>query len=560
MRAELSSRNQYTPDGRMKWSRVWALLIVPLSTAMLVGFLMSWLYLRGWYFVVLVPLIATAVLTAGVIAGVRASHCRKPYLALAIGLLAGTTSYLSYYYFGMAGTLPPGQPARIEMLPDYIQFRLANDVQNDAARPNQKAKEPDKFINWFTFLYEGLIMIGVAGEIARRYASRAYDPVRAQWMKLETIPQPIGTLAQLEAALANDTIADFCDTHPAYTVPNNVAACRLTLEYTNDDGVSPLDRPIYLSATETPIKTWFASWFSRSNLLQQKEIRSLEALELQPLFPALTTILKAKHSELRSEPSTVAGQALSDVAFAHAPPVSTSAASVATTTTSLATITPIAEDDRLKVTSLKHVLLINVIGGAPLIGIVAGIGLGFAAFKLSEMNLVPLAIIAGVIAAVLILASIYISQACPLTLETLYTVSTLRKGMLRRSGKCVEPNDPEAFPVFLTVRENWLKIKLETSSDAGFAKIDSRNRRLLMECDNERFQIPFDSVVGCSCVPFSMSIDPNTQFWKLSLIVQTAEGQREILFSRANPTWTRKNNRMRQLEAEQLQDELAAAY
>ena len=284
----------------MRWSRLPGLMLFPLLTALLSASTLNWLFERGWYFVVMVPMAVGGLLAYVTWLTVAWSHCRIPWLATAIGLIVGLVAYLGYFQVSMASTLGIGVH-RVDLLPRYIAVRMATDVQEDQANPNRDPGDPDPFMNWFSFVCELLFVAGVPAHVAGRRAMQAYDVMHDVWLKKESVLYPSGALASLTMALENGQTERFCEVQRPVN-GNPQSCCQVTLEYTCSDEVSPLERPVYLTATENPFRSELGALFRRSQMFIQREITRDEVLEFQSQFKGLDQTLRDHHEELRDLP------------------------------------------------------------------------------------------------------------------------------------------------------------------------------------------------------------------------------------------------------------------
>lgn len=539
MSSILSARNQYTPDGQMKWGR-FPLLLLPLPGGLLTGMLLTFLFHVGWYLIVLASLFAGGLLALSMWLAVRWAACRIPWLAGLVGLFAGVIAYSSYFYFDMVVQIGPNAAVHPELLPDYIQFRMENDVQEDVGGgvPNRNPPKPSVFMNWLTFVYESLIIIVMAVECGRRTAWRAHDAELDCWMKREEVRLQPGARDALTAALEGGDLNQFLDAYRPIAAPNNTQVCTVTIEYADFGDTSPLERPVYLSAVEAPLRTALKGVFGRSGLFLQVELTAQEALRLQPLFSKFSDAIMARHEELAE--------------VSQAPGVSHEMADAVAV--SDARIEELPESQRVNIFRGRHLLMANLCGAMPIGLILGGALIGFLAT-------LPGTIIAGVLigipAGLLVIAGILIALCCPHAAETSYAVRVLRRHFAERSGCVVNAESPDNFHVALTVRENWQKVKMETASDAGFAEIDESAQQINMECDAERFEIPFSSIISADSERFMMPIDQNSEYWYTRLVVKIPEGTREILLCDASPVWGLWTSSKRRRRTEEISQQLA---
>ncbi|MEZ6123926.1 MAG: hypothetical protein R3C49_12205 [Planctomycetaceae bacterium] len=533
-------RDQYCADGGIRVGRSAVLILLPILSAMVAGFLLHLLFQHGWYLVVLAACAAGGIVAGGIYVAVRWTHCRKPWLAFGIGAAGAVLCYLAFFYFGMRAAFGPA--AGIETLPTYIQFRMATDVQEDVGRNQAAQRKPSPVMNWLLFGTELLMMVLMASEAARKAAGRVYDTDFDCWTKSETVRLVPGAYDSLEQALQNEALDEFLEVYRPAGTANQNAMCQVTLEYTIHPDVSPLERPVYLSAVEAPLRTAFRSLFARSSLLLQKELTAQEAIRFQRLFSGFARAVAARHSELaeiNTQQMPLAG-------------VQKTGPAQNRQVTQTADIEPIPEQERMYLYSGKHLLMENLCGGLPILLLAAAAGFGWLAAQVWDPAS-PLPGIAAVAAAILMaVPGLYLPLMCPHTAETAYARSVVRRSVAHRPERIVDPDEPDAFPVALTVREKWQKTVLETATDGGLAVLDHSARVLKMECDVERFIIPLDSIVSCAVEPFSMPIDPNTEFWYVRLIVQTRTASRELLICPTMISWIRNTNTTRRQRAEQF--------
>lgn len=531
MALTVEERDQYSPDGRVKLSRI-PMLAVPVFAAILAGLLLALLFHVGWYLIILAALVAGGIVAGGMWGAVRFGHCRIPKLATALGLLCGVVAYSSYFYFDMIAQVGPEVAARVDAVPSYIMFRMENDIHEDVGRPQPRAKKPAVFMNWFAFIMELALIVGIAVETGRRLAWRAYDVDTAEWFRKQETRLPVGAHDELVNALESETLDQFIENWPPTGLPQNAPACALTLEYSGSKSESPLEKPVYLSAVESPFRTGIRSIFGRSRMLLQKEITPREALRLQSLFPVFAEVVQSFHGELD--------------AVRHAKPQYN-----AVETEAVATVVDIPETERTHIFKGTHLLMQNVFGGLPLLLIFAGVGIGYVATLPADIVWI---VALGVVAGMMILAGILIALCCPQAAESTYSVGVLKRNVQHRIDRIVDPDMDDVFHIAMTDRANWQKVKLETATDAGFAEISESSQELRLECDAQRVVIPFRSIIKSTVERFMMPIDQKTEFWFVCVTANTADGAREYLFCDASPVWGIVNNKRRRRRAEEIQN------
>jgi hypothetical protein len=512
----LSEREHYRPDQGVNALRLPVLVGLPAGTAVGIAWLLRTAYLGGWYWIILLPCLLAFVLGGMMHAAVVLSHCRQPVIAALIGLSAGLLAYLGYFYFTMTGLLP-GAP--LQSLPDYIQFRMETDTEEDIGRP-ARGGQPNEFMNWWAFATELLFLVGVPLAMGRRRARRAYSAELGQWLERDEVRFRTGARDQIEAALRDGWLERFVSKNRPITTPQQTDACRVWIEYVKAPEVSPLDHDVYLTAIERPFRTWLASLVMRDPL-DQVRLETQECLALQPIFPALAGQLRTHHEELRDAPQTTPGLEVTEVP------------TPAGEATEVAHFEEIPEQERAQLFSGRHLLMSNVVAGIPLLGLAAAAGLiGLGYFLQQRGTALPLVLslyAGGVVLGVICFGAL---AANPYAAEQIYCYRLLQRTIRQRPEAIVDADDPDVMHIALTRRENWQKVKVETCTDAGLATFDDETGEFLFEGDVERFRIPAGAVVDCRPEQLHNPIDKHTQYWFTRCVVRIPTGTRELLMCR----------------------------
>ncbi len=541
MSTPLIHRETYRPSGIVGWLRSPLLLLIPLNVAWIAAAVLCWLFNAGWYLIILVPMVIGAIVGVCVALTVGVSRLRRRTLAFLLGAMTGALAFVGSYHLQMVSLFGPAMITRIDALPWFIEFRLQSDVQNDAARPDDPNEQPQYWMNLMLFLFEGGSMTLIPATMAAARAGRVYDDQSRCWAKKES--------RTLATGLGQAVLDHLGRTPPggldqivrisrgaASPGDVNASQCSVTLEYVSDEDHSPLARPIYLSVTDPTFNTrWLDKWTGRGGNLKQAKLTYEEAVAVTPLFERFEQSLAKHHPELRPVPGELAAR-----------PGGGEFAASAT-----ATVTEVDESHRPGVFRGKHLLIENIIGGSPLLMLAAAAGLCGLAYWLHPQIGLPGSIAVAAPGVLLGLIGVYVSQACPTTPESLYTRAVCRGAIGQRLDRLVDPADPEALFVVFSDRSRWEKIKLETCTDAGFAKITD-DGTFLYEGDAFRLTVPRGAIIGCQTVPMSMPIDPSRKFWMVALEIQTPAGPVEHLVAQSLESPWRSTNGTRRRAAERL--------
>jgi hypothetical protein len=535
------TRVRYQSDYSASWSLLPVAIAVALFAAVVLAWFMKLAYVCGWYLIFLLPLLCGLVLGGVVYATVGWICCRNHWLAATLGILAGLICYLGYYDLCLRDMLPPGIAWRIEMLPKYIKFRMKTDVQNDVGAPENVAarRKPVDFLNWWTFVWELGIIVGIGGGTGWSRARRAYCRELAQWMRREKAYLPLDSDKAFLAALESGTLAEFLAVTPAGANEQN--SCRLILEYAAPTEGSLLDYPVYASLIKGLPKTslWQMLRNMRRTVLRQAQLHPSEVLTLRPLFPQLAQLLTLQHEELRDLPPDVL-----PTAATLTPP------SDENTLNEVARVWPVPERFRQRVRSKGYALWVNLVGLTPIVFLAIGGALVGGGLWLVIEKAVPLGWIAVPFGVPLFLWGVYIAKYCAAVPENRWIERRLRREISQRPDFLVDPRDIESLYASLIPRENFVKVKFTLSSDLFLLKIDEEKQRLLIEGDYNRYSIPRGAIAVCEPQCFFHPIDhqQRVQIWVVRLMVQFEEGLREMLLCHSSTNWrTVTNKRRRQL-------------
>ena len=123
-----------------------------------------------------------------------------------------------------------------------------------------------------------------------------------------------------------------------------------------------------------------------------------------------------------------------------------------------------------------------------------------------------------------------------------------------RPDPIVAVSSPDVEMVNLTVRENWVQVKLDVRDDIGLLEIDDKRRELRIEGDKRRYWVPLDAVVSCQPERFYHPLDKQlaNPYWYVRLVVPVAGRERELLFAPTFRDWRPRTGANRQLLAADL--------
>ena len=542
--SSISPRSQYLADGKTAWSLAPMAVVVSLAAAAAVGWVFQFVFFQGFYWFILVPVVGGFALAGVLRAMVRWTRCRNQLLAGALGLIVGLTTYAAYYEFCMIHVIRHNVGWHFDWLPRYIWHRLNTDVirsSHEIGNPQNQRGTPNLPLNCVLFGIDFSILVGITTHGPWKRAGYAYCPELGQWMRRESATWPAFLGQRFIAALQEDSLMEFVARTPAGGNPR--VCCRLTVEYAAPPSGSTFTYPIYATladAAERP--TWHRPKTLPVTLLRQIVLAPAETLALRPLFPELAKLLSAQHPELAALPADV-------IPAAAAIPAGAVAQITGVSTPSGRRIrTPGAN---VWVTSLRVAPLLCGLGGA------LTFGGGFLLFV--KTLLLPIILVAAPIAVGLMGFGLY-AAICYGVLEGRSTVRRLRQEIALRPDALVDPADADAACMSLIPRASFNSLWTPPAADVMLVKIDAPQRRLLMEGDENRYEIPAAAISECGTQCFFHRSDNknSSQIWMLRLVVQLQQGSRELLLC-VNPVrWVPASNKRRRRAAEEMLRQIAA--
>jgi len=174
-----NERQRYKPSGRIFLPFFLPLSALVYFSALVVGIVLSILFFSGYYFVGVAAFVAGLLMAGLVFGAARFGRCRNPWAALFLGASAGLLVYVFHYYVCMVAEVGVFSPS---LLPDYIAFRMENDVLRDAVQSEDTVPTTPAGIeiafNWFLLGVEALALMAIpawTGWAAARRLSAPHD-------------------------------------------------------------------------------------------------------------------------------------------------------------------------------------------------------------------------------------------------------------------------------------------------------------------------------------------------------------------------------------------------
>lgn len=192
----LFQRGGYRPSDKCDWLKLLTIALPLAVLAACAGAFFLSLALH-WGFYVLLALPMSAALLLGLCAAwfFRSAHCRYPAVAGVCGILLGSVMFLGYYHCRFVALAGAAGPARIEALPEFIDFCLHHDVVHEFHGPHatgivhgfedipkQNKEQPKVGLNCVGFVVDWLAAAVACGSLTFLGARRAYCDACSRWM------------------------------------------------------------------------------------------------------------------------------------------------------------------------------------------------------------------------------------------------------------------------------------------------------------------------------------------------------------------------------------------
>src|SRR5579864_5210322 len=248
----------YLCSGKVRWGRFFPRAMLVLATAVAMGVFLQQMNRWGFYFVILMPFLAVLPVAGLVIVSVGSGHCRSPFAGGLLGMGAAILMYLTYYHCGFVELAGVGNIRRVDVLPNYIWFRLHTDVIQDAQGPprNQPGNRPqraDFVMNLLAFLIELGMICAFVGGLGCKLSSGPYDERNESWLVEETMTFTQGTGQLLANAVQSGDLENFAASRPA-RVSAGPPCTKVTVYYGSTVSGRQAPAPVYLTVDEIEIR------------------------------------------------------------------------------------------------------------------------------------------------------------------------------------------------------------------------------------------------------------------------------------------------------------------
>lgn len=534
-------RVSYHPSGGVRFGPFLVWLLPAMVAAALLALLLFRLFLSGYYYVIIVPMIVALGVGALIRLAVAKGHCRNWLLGGLAGFCAAVVLYCGYFYCGMIYHWGPRVLARPDLLPVYVKARMNTDVIHDENGSKESGTRAPA-LNWLIFSAEASVVFLVAVLPGIQRSRRPYCEACGRWMvRHATFFNPNKSVAVMDALRngSSQALAALCATPVYSSVPN------LTV------GVD-----LCPSLEEEAWRRGCPAYISVKQVIQSQAIASADPID-QVRGKLLLRMLQATEGEIGAlasrfkVPESVAGL-----------PATAGSLVPAELAVEIKAIEP---EYAGKAFSRGMLWGGTILTFVPLLIFFGGLGLVAWAATILDGAVPPTEkfIAFGMLAAGIVSGVGGMTMALKNPSYIAYKVlqNRLRRELARRPKRMVEPDNPEALFVEIVPKANWGRLKLSWASDVGLLLLDQAKRELLFEGDRERFRIPADAITYCGFEEFVsqqghgkvryyymvLRIESPTRFWEAPIRLQTSAG---LGSRKRKKEMTLLFNRVQQMRAE----------
>lgn len=495
------------------------LAFLPLSMGVLViatglAYGLSFAFDHGFYYMIIMPLLAAMMVAGIMLLAVSWGHCRSPLIAMVVGLSAGLVLYLGRYHVDMIARLGTDMAWKVHLLPRYIAVHMAaQEVGHDAdnvkgVRPgipqgvpqNKKVFVIDRHVilveksdreglNWGFFALElGVVVFFTAGA-ARVRARKPYCETFGHWMKQDLAFLPSGNAKAVAEAFRSDTLTTLTEL-PSVNIGPNSRYTAMAVEYCPKVEDQVRECPVYFSVKEV-WKGGGAGQFNQFDavpgrmLLRRVALSNEQAAALAPKFPALQSRVEQPVPTLELAPEAQPANAIA-----------------------LAEIRALEPPYFRQIMTKQTLVICNLLILVPALVLLSGMAMTLtAAYWWSEAadqaqisNQSPrITLYVAMICMGVVLGATggYLQFRNGTYIANRYLRNLTRKIIRARPNSLVDVDDPEAIFVEIVPRRNWGRMMGETASDVGFFLIDPVRGELRFEGDCETYRVPGSAITYC---------------------------------------------------------------
>ena len=477
----LKQRPTYLRTGRVRLISLFFVMPIALMAAALMACCLWLLFEAGWYYYVIMPIVISLPVAAACYLTVKLSHCRNLGIAATMGLLIGLIFYLGYFHAHLVSMIGLRAIHRLDLLPDFIVWRMNNDVQIDDMG---KERAPAPVMNWITFGMELLIVVCITTGASAQRASRAYCEGCKRWKRFALHTAPSGAAGQVAYCLGAGRLLEL-PIIPPIQAQVGTPSSSIKVEYcptSKNKEVCHTYLTLQENATNARGKAARGATYLSGGEISQEELAVLVS-SLSGLAPAAPGGVDVPMPSV-AEPNT------------------TASTQVANTTTAIGTVQSLPSRMADTVYTKKNTTVAACLSLFPIAAVLVGIGLlvlawWYRPFPDADTLQVIVAISCLIIGVIAIVFGVVV---CFVNVDYF----NMRRGFRLahneisvRPDAIVNPNNPLAVYVEVVPRERWSTLLSDHPSDGGFLLVDETKREVLFEGAKQRYRIPGSAIQGC---------------------------------------------------------------
>lgn len=476
-------RPTYQRSGRVNLFRLLVLAPFPLFVAAVMAVCLWLAFEFGYYYSLIVPLVAALPVAAASYLTVRWSHCRNLPLALGIGGLSALVLFPGYFHIHFITMAGPAWITRVDRLPQFIAFRMNTDVELDQ---RGQPKQTNVVSNWVFFTIELVVVLCTVAGMAAYRASRAFCEPCQRWMRMAIHTAPPGSSNQIGVLLAEGRLHEL-SVVPLITAGPNQPSCMIRVESCWNVTRNPACRT-YLTLQEN-VGNARSKARPPGTYLQNVEISLEELGHLSSKLSGLAPV--APLGFVAAAPTTVA--------TGSTPAATTTSQS---TRRGFVTIEPLPPHTAETIYTKKNTTIAILLSLLPIAAMFIGVGLlVFAWWNRPGPGADPARLALAIGSLIVGLAAVIFGLVICVVNVDYFNAKfghriTLNEISLRPDA-IVKPQDPRAVYVEVVPREHWTELMSDRASDGGFLLVDEAQRQVLFEGVKQRYRIPGSAIQKC---------------------------------------------------------------
>lgn len=493
----IAAPQRYQPSGRIDIIRSVPWLVLLGVGIVLCATLLTIAFNMGLYIVIAMPVLASMLLALPILWLIGHGHWRNRWLAVVVAVLAAEAVYVGQYQTDLVWKTGLASVTRLDLLPEYLMFRMDTDVSRPSYIPESKVdKAPstsNSVKNWVTFAAESFLVVMFPVAFAWTRAQRPFCESCKKWMRQAKAGYPLELastmMSLIDAAKWNEIIE-----LPQISLQQGKSATLLVAAYCDASRPSAdASCPIYLSLLPTnAVGSMRPSSHEDTHRapVPDRRLSPADAAGLVPVFPELkdgadaesvrqveSSLIEKKERDQASRRSLLNGERI--------------------------LIEELSDDSSPRVRGALQTIKAIFLATMPLIWLLGGIGLFILGFILAWPIIDPATtfvvweacpdfIAYGTLIVGVLSAGFGWYQATRRMTSSYdrYVYKRLCEMIERRPDRIVSPGEAGAHFIQSMPLELWQQFQMGSRPDFGLLRFDIERGLILFEGDHRRMTIP----------------------------------------------------------------------